>query len=49
MAVGYLSHMIEAYLQDGSDFGVSIKYSHEKPLGTAGPISLVLDYLEDNF
>tara|TARA_B100000401_G_scaffold438440_1_gene387142 strand:- start:14384 stop:15100 length:717 start_codon:yes stop_codon:yes gene_type:complete len=50
MAVGYLSHMIEAYFKDGSDFGVSIKYSHEKkPLGTAGPISLVLDYLEDNF
>ena len=30
MAVGYLSHMIEAYFKDGSDFGVSIKYSHEK-------------------
>ena len=39
MAVGYLSHMIEAYFKDGSDFGVSIKYSHEKIL-ERGPISL---------
>tara|TARA_B100001113_G_scaffold352531_1_gene354195 strand:+ start:1053 stop:1769 length:717 start_codon:yes stop_codon:yes gene_type:complete len=50
MAVGYLSHMIEAYFKDGSDFGLSIKYSLEKePLGTAGPIGLVFDDLEENF
>tara|TARA_B100000767_G_C19764325_1_gene536724 strand:- start:2299 stop:3015 length:717 start_codon:yes stop_codon:yes gene_type:complete len=50
IAVGYLHHMIEAYFQDGKDFGISIKYSLEKkPLGTAGPINLVMEDLEDNF
>tara|TARA_B100000212_G_C27382389_1_gene537635 strand:- start:1027 stop:1743 length:717 start_codon:yes stop_codon:yes gene_type:complete len=50
MAVGYLSHMIEAYFQDGTDYGISIKYSLEKdPLGTAGPIGLVYEDLEENF
>jgi NDP-mannose synthase len=50
IAVGYLNHMIEEYFEDGTEFGVSIKYSLEKnPLGTAGPIGLVFDDLEDNF
>lgn len=50
MAVGYLNHMIEAYFGDGSDFDISIKYSLEKkPLGTAGPIGLVYDDLDENF
>lgn len=50
MAVGYLNHMIEAYFGDGSDFGISIKYSLEKkPLGTAGPIGLTYDDLDENF
>lgn len=50
IAVGHLHHMIEAYFKDGIDHGISIKYSLEnKPLGTAGPLSLVIDDLEDNF
>lgn len=50
MAVGHLHHMIEAYFKDGSEFGLSIKYSLEKtPLGTAGPMSLVLNELESDF
>ena len=50
MAVGYLNHMIEAYFGDGSNFGISIKYSLEKkPLGTAGPIGLIYDDLDENF
>ena len=50
IAVGHLHHMIEAYFKDGSDFGVSIKYSLEiNPLGTAGPISLVMNDLENDF
>ena len=50
MAVGHLHHMIESYFKDGADFGVSIKYSVEtEPLGTAGPISLVMDDLENDF
>ncbi len=50
IAVGHLHHMIEAYFKNGEDYGVTIKYSLEKqPLGTAGPISLVMDELEDDF
>lgn len=47
LAVGYLSELLMAYFGDGSRFGVSIRYSHEKePLGTAGPIALLDDLSE---
>ena len=37
--VGYLGEKIEEYFKDGSRFGVSISYFHEKePLGTAGAL-----------
>lgn len=50
MAVGYLHHMIEAHFGDGSDFGIPISYSlEEKPLGTAGPLNLIFNKLEENF
>jgi len=50
LAVGHLSHLIQAYFQDGARFGVRIQYSFEdRPLGTAGPIGLVLDQLADDF
>lgn len=50
IAVNHLRHLIEAFFGDGSRFGLSITYSVEdKPLGTAGPIGLVLDKLEENF
>tara|TARA_B100000989_G_scaffold180052_2_gene135269 strand:+ start:4816 stop:5526 length:711 start_codon:yes stop_codon:yes gene_type:complete len=50
LAVGYLNHMIEAYFGDGSKYGIKIKYSLEKkPLGTAGPIGLLIDELEEDF
>ena len=50
LAVSHLRHLLEAFFGDGSRFGVSVTYSFEdKPLGTAGPIGLVLDRLEDNF
>ncbi|WP_114948844.1 sugar phosphate nucleotidyltransferase [Microvirga calopogonii] len=50
IAVNHLRHLIEAFFGDGSRFGLSITYSVEdKPLGTAGPMGLVLDKLEDNF
>ena len=40
----------KAIFEDGKNFGANIKYSVEnKPLGTAGPLSLILDNLEDNF
>ena len=50
MAVGYLHHMIEAHFGDGSDFSIPITYSlEEKPLGTAGPLNLIFNQLEENF
>jgi dTDP-glucose pyrophosphorylase len=42
LAVHYLGHMIEDHFEDGSRFGVTIDYLHEKhPLGTAGALSLM--------
>ena len=42
LAVHYLGHMIEDHFEDGSRFGVTIEYLHEKhPLGTAGALSLM--------
>jgi NDP-sugar pyrophosphorylase family protein len=47
LAVGYLADLIKAYFQDGSKWGISIEYSHEKsPMGTAGPLSLIEDLKE---
>jgi len=49
-AVGYLGHLIRAYLGDGRRLGLDIRYSEEgEPLGTAGPIGLVMDQLKENF
>lgn len=50
LAVGHLSQIIQAFFQNGERFGIQIDYSlEERPLGTAGPISLVLDQLEEDF
>jgi NDP-mannose synthase len=50
LAVNHLRHLLEAFFGDGSRLGVSVTYSFEdRPLGTAGPIGLVLDRLEDDF
>jgi NDP-sugar pyrophosphorylase family protein len=49
LAVGHMANIIEAYFQDGSKYGLKIHYNLEdKPLGTAGPLTLIPD-LEDNF
>ena len=49
MCLGYLADFIKLYFQDGSYFGLTIRYSVEtKPLGTAGPLRMVND-LEENF
>jgi len=48
VSTGYLSNLIEAYLGDGSRWGVDISYVHEeKPLGTAGALKLVKNLDED--
>ncbi len=50
LAVNHLRHLLEAFFGDGSRFGLSITYSIEdRPMGTAGPIGLVLDKLGDDF
>lgn len=42
LAVHYLSHAIRSFCNDGSQWGVSIEYVHEKePLGTIGPIKQI--------
>ena len=50
LAVNHLRHLLEAFFGDGSRFGLSISYSVEdRPLGTAGPVGLVLDRLGEDF
>src|SRR5512134_3516823 len=49
LTVGHLSELLKAFFQDGSQWGLNIRYSYEEtPLGTAGPIALV-DGLHDTF
>ncbi len=50
LAVGYQSHLFQAFFQDGERFGLHIKYSFEtEALGTAGPIALIVDQLQQDF
>ncbi len=50
LAVGYMHHLFESFFQNGERYDLSISYSFEdKPLGTAGPIALAMDRLEDDF
>jgi NDP-sugar pyrophosphorylase family protein len=49
LTVGHLSELLKAFFQDGSQWGLNIRYSYEEqPLGTAGPIALV-DGLQQTF
>jgi NDP-sugar pyrophosphorylase family protein len=42
LTVGHLSALLRSYFGNGQQWGLDISYSYEeKPLGTAGPISLV--------
>ena len=50
ITTGHLSEMIRLFFGDGSKYGVNLKYSVEdKPLGTAGPIKLLKNELDENF
>lgn len=50
LAVGHMSQLFQAFFQDGSRYGLRVHYSFEKlPLGTAGPIALAMDQLDDDF
>ena len=44
LTVGHLAGLMQAFFQDGEQFDLDISYSFEpRPLGTAGPLSLVPD------
>lgn len=50
LTISYMGNKIMDYFGDGSKFGVSIQYFHEKtPLGNAGALFKLRDQLEDNF
>ena len=50
LTVGHLAELLRSFFQDGSRFGLHIDYSFEdEPLGTAGPLSLVCERLDDTF
>jgi NDP-sugar pyrophosphorylase family protein len=50
LAVGHLRHLIEAYFGDGSAIGVNIRYHGEDhPLGTAGALGSMIDFLDHDF
>jgi NDP-sugar pyrophosphorylase family protein len=44
LTVGHLAQLLRTFFLDGSQWGMNICYSYEdKPLGTAGPLSLIKD------
>jgi NDP-mannose synthase len=50
ISTGYLAEMIRVFFRDGSKLGVKITYSdEEQPLGTAGPLNLIKNQLDDTF
>ena len=50
LATNYKSDLVEAFVGDGSKFGVQVFSSREeKPLGTAGPIRLLASKLTSRF
>ena len=52
LSVGYMADKIKDYFEDGGKYGVNIEYVEEnpnKPLGTAGPLRLAEDMLNDSF
>ncbi len=50
LTVNHLAELMRAFFQDGHRIGLNIQYSIEdRPLGTAGPLSLVADHLQDTF
>ena len=49
VSTGYQAELVRAYFGDGSNIDVKMKYFHEnKPLGTAGPLSLMKEDISDD-
>jgi NDP-sugar pyrophosphorylase family protein len=50
ITTGHLAELIRLFCGDGSKWGLRISYSQEdQPLGTAGPLGLIADRLDDHF
>jgi NDP-mannose synthase len=50
IAIGHLGELIEAYVGDGSQWGMRVDYARERdPLGTIGPVVQALDRLPEHF
>ena len=50
LAIGHFGELIEAYVGDGSRWGISIDYARERePLGTMGPVVQVAERLPEHF
>jgi len=50
VTVGHLAELIMTFFDDGSKYGINIKYSREdKPLGTAGGLGLIKKELNETF
>lgn len=50
LAVGHMSQLFEAFFQHGERYDLTIHYSFEpEPLGTAGPLSLLIDQMSEDF
>lgn len=50
VSIGYLGHLIQAVLGDGSRYGLELQYQREdQPLGTVGPLWLVEERLPEDF
>jgi NDP-mannose synthase len=49
LTVGHMAGLLKAFFNDGEQLGLRVRYSFEdRPLGTAGPLSLV-EGLDDTF
>src|SRR5438876_9283992 len=50
LATNYMSNYVEAFLGNGSRYGIRLHYSKEdKPLGTCGPLTLLKNELTEPF
>ncbi|HEX6128522.1 MAG TPA: sugar phosphate nucleotidyltransferase [Candidatus Limnocylindria bacterium] len=50
VAIGHLGQLIQAYVGDGSQWGLAVDYAQEdEPLGTMGPVVKMLDRLPNDF
>jgi NDP-sugar pyrophosphorylase family protein len=50
IATNYLSDLVQAYIGDGSKYGLQVEFSREsEPLGTCGPVALLREHLTEPF